>query len=255
MRANNKSVSKLKKAAFYGITVILWIVIWHIAAESIGRELFLPTPERVFKVLVYDLLPSKQFRESLINSLLHIGTGFLLGSIAGILLAVLSSMSGIIKIFLWLPIKVIKAVPVASFVILALLWIDADGLEVFIPAMIVLPILYINTFTGIKQTDKKLADMADLFEISLLKRIIYMYIPKTIPYVLSACSLAVGMAWKSGVAAEIIGLAKNSVGNELYKAKLYLMIPELFAWTIVIVLLSILCEMAIKLIIRLIEGN
>ena len=77
--------------------------------------------------------------------------------------------------------------------------------------------------------------------------------PSVIPYILSACSVATGMAWKSGIAAEIIGLAKNSIGNELYKTKIYLMIPELFAWTIVIVLLSVLFETVVKTLIKLIS--
>lgn len=95
--------------------------------------------------------------------------------------------------------------------------------------------------------------MADLFKVSLLRRIVYIYVPQILPYVLSASSLAIGMAWKSGIAAEIIGLAKNSIGNELYKAKIYLLTPELFAWTIVIVALSILCEIIIKAVARLIK--
>ena len=103
------------------------------------------------------------------------------------------------------------------------------------------------------QTDIKLLEMAELFRISALKKFVYIYVPATLPFILSACSLATGMAWKAGVAAEIIGLAKNSIGNELYKAKLYLMTPELFAWTIVIVLLSILCESVIKFTAKLIE--
>ena len=95
--------------------------------------------------------------------------------------------------------------------------------------------------------------MAKIFKIPYHKRIFNIYIPNTLPYFLSACSLAVGMAWKAGVAAEIIGLSKNTIGNELYKTKLYFMTPELFAWTIVIILLSIICETIIKLIIKLLN--
>ena len=116
-----------------------------------------------------------------------------------------------------------------------------------------IPTIYINTLTGIKETSSKLLDMAKIFRIPPVKRIFSIYIPNTLPYFLSASSLAVGMAWKSGVAAEIIGLAKNTIGNEIYKAKLYFMTAELFAWTIVIVLLSIICEVFFKLIIKLIN--
>ena len=185
---------------------------------------------------------------------IHIGQGFIIGALSGIIFAILSSSCNAIKVFLWFPMKVIKSVPVASFVILTLLWVDAGQLAIVVPAMIVLPTLYINTLTGIEQTDTKLLEMADVFRVPLYKRIVSIYVPNAIPYVLSACSLAVGMAWKSGIAAEIIGLAKNSIGNELYKAKLYFMIPELFAWTIVIVILSIVCESVIKFFIKLVKA-
>lgn len=248
-KTNNRFIKVIK----YGASILVWIIIWHIAATYIGKELFLPTPGKVFNVLWKDLLPSENFYSSLGTSLLHICTGFFIGGIVGIILAIFSSVSDIFKTFAWFPIKVMKSVPVASFVILVLLWLEADDLSVFIPAMIVLPTLYINTLTGIQQTNDKLLDMAHIFRVSFIKRIVFIYIPSTIPYILSASSLAIGMAWKAGVAAEIIGLAKNTIGNELYKTKIYLMTPELFAWTLVIVALSIFCESIIKLGVKLVE--
>jgi NitT/TauT family transport system permease protein len=224
-------------------------------ALHIDKEVFLPTPGKVFDVLIHDLLPSETFRLSIVSSLKNIGYGFLIGLVFGLLLAILASISYLIEIFLWLPIKIIKTVPVASFVILSLLWIDSKDLAVFIPAIIVLPTIYINTLTGIKETNSKLLDMAKIFKIPFSKRIFSIYVPSTLPYFLSACSLAIGMAWKSGVAAEIIGLAKNTIGNELYKSKLYFMTAEVFAWTIVIILLSIICELFIKTIIKIFNTN
>ena len=253
MKINNSKYKNLIRITLYAASIILWIIIWYLAALHIDKEIFLPTPRRVFDVLVQDLLPSEAFRQSVISSLTNIGYGFLIGLILGLLLAILASINYLIEVFLWLPIKIIKTVPVASFVILSLLWIDSKDLAVFIPAIIVLPTIYINTLTGIKETNSKLLDMAKIFRIPFLKRIFSIYIPSTLPYFLSASSLAVGMAWKSGVAAEIIGLAKNTIGNELYKSKLYFMTAELFAWTIVIILLSIICELLIKSIIKLLN--
>lgn len=246
MRITGETDNKYSKYILYPLSIVAWLVIWQLASVTIDNDIFLPGPGKVFTVLFKDLLPSAAFRKSVLSSLLHIGSGFLIGSVTGITLAVLSGFSLIIKAFLWFPIKVLKSVPVASFVILSLLWIDSKNLSILISAIIVLPTLYINVLTGIAETDHKLIQMADVFKISAFKRLIHIYIPQILPYVLSAASLAIGMAWKSGVAAEVIGLARNSIGNELYKAKLYLMTPELFAWTIVIVTLSILCETAFK---------
>ena len=249
MTANNKNRKhNFISVAGHAAAILIWLIIWHIAASKIDKEIFLPQPGRVFSVLFKELLPSHSFRASIIASLSHIGAGFFIGAVTGILLAGASYLCSSIKILLWFPMKVLKSIPVASFVILTLLWMDSDGLSVFIPAIVVLPTLYINTLTGLMETDKKLLDMAKLFRISGMRKITYIYIPSILPYILSASSLAIGMAWKSGIAAEIIGLAKNTVGNELYKAKIYLQTPQLFAWTIVIVALSVVCESAIKLL-------
>ena len=253
MKINDDKYKNLIRISLYGISILLWIAIWHFYALYIDKEIFLPTPKRVFDVLIHELLPSESFRLSVVSSLKNIGYGFLIGLIFGLVLAIFASLSTVIEAFIWFPMKIIKAVPVASFVILSLLWIDSKDLAIFIPAIIVIPTIYINTLTGIKETSSKLLDMAKIFRIPPVKRIFSIYIPNTLPYFLSASSLAVGMAWKSGVAAEIIGLAKNTIGNEIYKAKLYFMTAELFAWTIVIVLLSIICEVFFKLIIKLIN--
>lgn len=245
----------LNKWGAYSLSILIWICIWHVSASIIDNEIFLPTPSSVLNVLFQDLLPSDIFWTSLFTSLVHICTGFIIGGIIGIILAILASINSLIEAFIWFPVKIIKSVPVASFVILVLLWLDSDDLAVFIPAMIVLPALYINTLTGIEQTNEKLLDMTKLFNVPFSRRILHVYIPNIIPYTLSASSIAMGMAWKAGVAAEIIGLAKNSIGNELYKAKIYLLTPELFAWTIVIVALSILCEGVLKLLVKLINQN
>ena len=251
MKISNTRYKNFIRVGLYGLSIILWIIIWHFLALHIDKEVFLPTPQKVFNVLVHNLLPSEAFRLSVMSSLCNIGYGFLIGLILGLIFAVLASLSSIIEAFLWVPINILKTVPVASFVILSLLWIDSKDLAIFIPAIVAIPTIYISTLTGIKETSGKLLDMAKVFKIPYMKRIFSIYVPSIIPYFLSASSLAIGMAWKSGVAAEVIGLAKNTIGNELYKSKLYFMTPELFAWTIVIVILSIICELFIKAIIKI----
>lgn len=253
MKINNSKHKNLIKLSLYGISIAFWIVIWHILALHIDKEVFLPTPSKVFSVLINDLLPTATFRLSVILTLKNIALGFIIGIFLGLIFAILASLSIFLEALIWLPVKVIKSVPVASFVILSLLWIDSKDLAIFIPAIIVFPNIYTNTLTGIKETSSKLIDMAKVFNIPFFKRIFSIYVPNTLPYFLSASSIAVGMAWKSGVAAEVIGLAKNTIGNELYKAKLYFMTAELFAWTIVIVALSIICEILIQLLIKIIQ--
>lgn len=220
-------------------SLLFWILVWQAAALWLDNSLLLPSPLQTLTVLFTELLVSKAFWLSICNSVFHIALGFLLGLVIGSLLAVLSACSETIHIFLWLPIRLIRSIPVASFVVLALLWTPAGRLSIVISFLMVLPILYTHTLTAIRQLDPKLTEAAVLFRVPVWKRILQLYIPQLLPSVCSACVLASSMAWKSGIAAEIIGLSRNSIGNQLYQAKIYLLTPQLFAWTLVIVLLSI----------------
>ena len=136
----------------------------------------------------------------------------------------------------------IKSVPVASFVILALIWIGSRNLAVFTSFLVVVPMVYVSTLSGMKHTDKKLLEMARVFRMPMWKRIHYIYVPALLPYLVNGCRTALGMSWKSGVAAEVIGIPEGSIGEQLYYSKLYLDTAGLFAWTFVIIIISALFE-------------
>ena len=136
----------------------------------------------------------------------------------------------------------LKAVPVASFIILVLIWAGSRNLSVVISFLVVLPVIYVNTIAGLKSTDWKLLEMAEVFHMPVWKRIRFIYLPALMPYLLSGCRIALGMSWKSGAAAEVIGLPEHSIGEQLYLAKIYLETTDLFAWTMVIILISAVFE-------------
>ena len=237
-----------KDIPLYFLSILFWLVLWQLAAIKLDKELFLPTPSQVILVFWKTLLFSKKFWASVISSFFHIGIGFILGFTIGVFLAACSYLYKPIHILLWFPIKIIKAVPVASFVILSLLWMKSSSLAIFIPFLMVLPILYLHTLMALEQTDPKLIEMAKLFHVSIKNQVLFLYLPQILPSILSACSLAAGMAWKSGIAAEIIVLSKHSIGNQIYQAKIYLVTPELFAWSFVVILFSIGWEQLFYLI-------
>ena len=136
----------------------------------------------------------------------------------------------------------VKTVPVASFIVIALIWLSSSMLSVFIAFLMVLPIIYNNILNGIKSTDRKMTEMADVFALSQGKRFLYISLPAVKPFLCSACQTAIGFAFKSGIAAEIIGIPNGSLGERLYSAKVHLETANLFAWTVLIVLLCVLFE-------------
>ena len=166
----------------------------------------------------------------------------------GILTGALSCRFRIVREFLEPPIQFMKSIPVASFVILALIWTGSKNLSILISFLVAYPILHISTVSGLKSTASKLLEMAQVFRVPFHKKIFYLYRPALSPYLISACKSALGMAFKSGIAAEVIGVPDFSIGANLYEAKIYLDTASLFAWTLAIILIASCFE---KILLRL----
>lgn len=245
-------MNRKKKIRNVTVTVVLWVAIWQLMAMQIDNPIFLPSPIATMQSFK-KLLQSKEFFYSVSSSLGNIAKGFLLGIFFGTLFAVISSVSEFLYTFISFPMRIIKATPVASFTILALFWMDSSKLSILVSFFMVLPILYTNVFTGIQETDVKLLEMAKIFQVRWYAKVWFLYVPSVLPYLFSACSVAIGLAWKSGIAAEVIGITKHSIGNHLYQAKIYLEMTELFAWSFVIISISILSELVVLFLIRLLE--
>ena len=229
--------------------IAFWLIAWQLLSMIVGHEILLASPLSVagrFFALIF----TQSFWQTLSFSLLRILGGFLLGCVSGVILAALSAAFRRIRELIAPFVAVIRAIPVASFVIVALIWVPSRNLALLISALIVWPVVYANVLSGIEETDKKLLEMAHIFRLSGMKRILYIYIPQSLPYFRAAVVASMGLAWKSGVAAEVIGIPSGSIGEALYRAKIYLMTPDLFAWTIALVAASLICE---KLFLRLVD--
>lgn len=207
----------------------------------VNQELLIVSPlDVLFRLL--ELIRTKKFWLSAFNSIVRITAGFILAVVIGTLLAIISCVLPIVKDLFNPIISLIKATPVASFIILALVWIKSYTLPVFISFLMVLPIVWANVIQGIINTDKSLLEMAKFFKVEKAKIILKIYLPSVMPYFTSACTTGLGLAWKAGCAAEVIGNTSLSIGGEIYKSKIYMETVDLFAWTTIIVLLSVLLE-------------
>ncbi|MEG1931503.1 MAG: ABC transporter permease subunit [Pygmaiobacter sp.] len=221
--------------------VCFWLLFWQAGAVLLDSELLLSSPLTVLRTLA-QLVLQNTFWQSIAASMAHILAGFALGTLAGVLLAAASSRYIAVRVLLAPPVRVLRATPVASFVILALLWVESRNLSVFITFVMVQPVLYTNVLQGLDSRDQQLDEMTTLFRVGAAKKLRFVTLPALLPWLIGGCRTAIGLAWKSGVAAEVIGLPRGSIGERLYQAKLYLETGELFAWTLVIILLSTLCE-------------
>ena len=240
----NKETSMWKVCTERIAAIIVAILLWQLLAMKLDQKLLLATPVDVAKTLGV-LVKSQEFYSAIAYSMGRILIGLLIGAAVGIACALLAGRWHFMEVLFWPYFSAMKATPVASIVILCLVWLSGRRLSVFIVFLVVTPVIYTNILAGIKNLDPKMKDMARVFGINGLRRLLYVYLPELKTYIIAAFALATGMAFKAGIAAEVIGTPGGSVGKMLYNAKVYLETPELFAWTLVIIVLSVVVEQVI----------
>lgn len=249
MKISIISMKPRSKPAVRLWAVVLWLALWQLAAVLVGRDFLLASPVTTALRFI-ELAFTGQFWISALRSLCRILSGFLLGAGFGAALAGLSARFVRLRELIAPLYVVLRAIPVASFVVVALLWVPSGFLSVFISFLIVFPLIYSETLSAIDQTDARMLEMARLFHMSAGKRALYVYALPALHRLEAACSAAIGLAWKSGVAAELISIPSGTIGEKLYSAKVYLMTGDLFAWTLLIVLLSAACARIFSLLLH-----
>ncbi len=233
----NKGKKYIKKI----IILLFWLAVWQILAMCVDNFLLVVTPLQALRAL-FTLAGQAEFWQSAFGSLWRIVLGFLLGEVLALFLAAVSYRYKIAEEVLQPFMVFCKAVPVAVFAVLLLIWWGSSMLAVAICFLVVFPNIYLNTLEGLKSADRELLEMAEIFRLPFRTRFFYIYRPALKPFLLSAFQLSLGMCWKSGVAAEVIGTPAHSIGGALYLAKIYLDTADLFAWTAVIIVLSVCFE-------------
>ena len=218
-----------------------WCAVWQLLSMAVHQELLLPSPAAVACALGR-LFATRLFWESAGASLLRVAAGFAAAVILGSLLAVLTARFRFASLLLSPVLRIVRAAPVASFILLAFVWLRTDILPGFIAFLMVVPVVWGNVEKGIRETDRGLLEMTAVYRLGAVRTLLLVRIPSVMPYFMAACTTGLGFAWKSGIAAEVIAYPALSIGRQLNNAKIYLETPELFAWTATVVLLSILLE-------------
>ena len=233
------------------LAALFWLALWQLLSAAVGSALLLPAPFAVVRRL-FELMGTALFWRTVLLSLLRISAGIASAIVLGVITAVLTSRFALLDTLLSPVISVIKTTPVASFVILVLIWLRRDYVPVLISALMVFPVVWSNVSAGIKNTDRSFLELARVYDFSFIKTAWSIYFPSVLPYFRSACSSALGFGWKAGIAAEVLTVPGVSIGRMIYESKLYLQTTDLFAWTLCVILLSFLLE---KLVLRLISGG
>ena len=240
--------AKLRKTLRTLAVVLFWLLIWQLAAALAGQELLLPSPLRVARELIR-LAGGAEFWLTVAQSIRRVLTGIVSAVLLGILLALLTHKSAVLRALLSPVMTLVKSTPVASFIILALVWLGRNTVPVFIAALMVLPVVWANVSAGLRGIDPGLLELARVYELPRLRVLRRITWPSVRPHLRAALRSALGLGWKAGIAAEVLTVPALSIGKRIYEAKLYLETTELFAWTAAVVLVSLAIE---KLLLRLV---
>lgn len=252
MFKNNKGA--IKNALYSLFAAAFWLSVWQIVYFIVGSDVIVASPISTF-LRVLKLSGTSGFWLSIFNSIGNILLGFLLSIAISVPLAAICSRSQFLMRLFSPIVKLVRATPVASFIILAIFWLSTDAVPTFIALLMVVPLIFTNLSEGFSEIDKNLIEMAQVYRFDLFKKIRLIYIPSLMPYFVSACSVGLGFAFKSGIAAEVIAQTKNTLGLAIYDAKVYIETVDVFALTTVIIILSILLEKAFMFVIKFISDK
>lgn len=250
----------LNKIIKFVLVTAFWLLVWEAASRLLSRDnelmlLILPSPVTVFKTWLKMGFTAEYLTASL-YTLLRVFIGFFIGSAAGILIGIITNISKLADALISPVLKLIRAVPVVAIVILLYLFFQSDILPIIIVILMVLPIVWQTVYDGLSNTDKGLLEMARVYKIPPIKTFTHIRLPLIVPSLISSLINSLGLAWKSGVAAEVICLPDVSLGTILWGAKGGVDFDKVYAVTLTVVILSIIIEILLKqLTKRLLKGR
>ena len=234
-------MEKFKKWLWPAFSLLFFVALWAILSAAFDKPLLFPTPVATLRAL-FRLLGTADFYKTVAFSLLRILSGILLALLCGTILAFLTVRFSLLHHLLSPFFTLFKATPIAPVIFLLLLWVGRVRIPMLIAFMMALPIVWGNLREGILCTDRNLLEMAALYRVPRARQIRRIYLPSILPYFLAACRSSLSLSWKAGIAAEVLCTPKNSIGAHIYEGKLYLLTDEMFAWTLTVILLSLLIE-------------
>ncbi len=243
----------LSAAKWLGVAAF-WLLLWQLAGMLLGSSLLLPSPVATFRRLG-EMMGQAELWSAVGGSLLRILLGFAGGMVLGSMLGAVTAASKLLRDLFHPLMTIIKSTPVASFIILLLVLVPTGTVPSVTALLMVTPVFWTNVYTGAVQTDRSLLEMAQVFGLSRKTVLHSIYIPSVMPYFTGALTAGIGLAWKAGIAAEVICVSRNSIGKGLYQSKIYLETEDLFAWTAMVIILSLVLENALVALIKKLTGR
>ncbi len=243
---------RLKNAAIRVLMVALWLMIWQIVSALTGLGFLFPGPVKVFLCLC-GMLGKAETWAILFSTGKWVMAGVGIGIASGLVLGGIARLHPWVDAFFLPVVEVMKSLPVATFIILVLMWTGSGRVAMFISMVVVFPLAYQGIGEAIGSLSAELDEVAAVYGIGWSRRLRFIVLPQCVPYLRTIVRSSVGMGFKSGVAAEVIGLTTGSVGGEMYLSKLYLEGDVLLAWGVLVVLAVVVVQAVLLFLIGVID--
>lgn len=237
----NKQDKPLKKIIGKIGVALFWVLLWALAARWVDSPLVLPSPLKTLEGVII-LAGDFEFFVSIGVTLLRVFGGVFISVLLGLVLGLAGGLNKPFYEIMNPFVSTIKSLPVVSVIILINLWIASGLVPLVVTFLICFPVTWTNVVQGVRATDKKLLEMAKIYNVEQTRIIRDIYVPSIKPYAVSALMNAIGLGWKVTVTAEVLANALPSIGMNLYYSKIYLETDLLFSWTLVIVICSLVIE-------------
>lgn len=234
-----------KKILITAAVAAIWVVIWQLISLVVNQPLYVPSPYATM-VSLCNIIVTQHFWISVISTFLRVAVGIVISFVLGCSIAYISAHAKPVETFLSPFVTAVKSTPIMSIIIVALVWFKASFVPVFSCVLLCFPIFYANTLTGIQSVEKGYLELAKVYHVKRIRVIREITLPSVMPHIYTAISICLGFSWKAVVAAEVLSIPRYSMGYSLFATKLNLETADMFAWTIAIIVISIIVEKVLK---------
>lgn len=227
-------------SGFLSIGVIFVLIgVWKFVSLNLN-EFLLPSPEKAFKRAYFLIL---NFKENEIDvTFYRFFFGFFISSIIGITLGLIAGCFKTMRVFLRPIISILLSMPPIVWIVMALFWFGfGDVSTLFTTILVTTPLTFANTLLGVVSISKESAEVFKAYKLGFLKKLKFLYVPHLLPYILSSLSLAVAVAVKITIMAELLG-SNSGIGAKIADARVMLDSVDTMAFVLIILLFSAFIE-------------
>ena len=248
MRDSGRKIGKILLPAAF------WLLVWTLAAHLVGRELILPAPLAVGRALIA-LARTGAFWTGLGVTMARVCGGFLLGALLGAALGGLTAAFKWCDLLLSPALRAVRTVPVVAFILLLYFTLPNGYTPVAVSALMALPVMWRSTRQGLAAAQPQLLELCGAYRLGPWRSFRLVRLSALLPSLAAGGETALGLAWKSALAAEVLCQPKWAAGTGLQAAKSPLDTAGVAAWTVAVVALSLAMEALFHMALRRWRGG